>query len=38
MYDVIPDIYGQAGKLKTALSNLGYVEGNGAWLLISVEN
>lgn len=31
MYDVIPDIHGQAGKLKTALSNLGYVERNGAW-------
>ncbi len=31
MYDVIPDIHGQAGKLKTALSNLGYAERNGAW-------
>ena len=27
MYDIIPDIHGHAGKLKTALSNLGYVEG-----------
>lgn len=31
MHDISPDIHGQAGKLKTALSNLGYVEGNGAW-------
>lgn len=31
MYDVIPDIHGQAGKLKTALSDLGYAERNGAW-------
>lgn len=31
MYDVVPDIHGQAGKLKTALSNLGYAERNGAW-------
>ena len=31
MYDVIPDIHGQAGKLKTALGDLGYVERNGAW-------
>ena len=31
MYDVIPDIHGQAKKLKSALSNLGYSEKKGAW-------
>jgi len=31
MYDVIPDIHGQAEKLKTALRNLGYFERRGAW-------
>ena len=31
MYDVIPDIRGQAEKLKAALRNLGYSEKNGAW-------
>ena len=31
MFDVIPDIHGQADKLKSALGNLGYRERNGAW-------
>jgi hypothetical protein len=31
MYDVIPDIHGQAAKLKGALSELGYRERVGAW-------
>ena len=31
MYDVIPDIHGQAEKLKPALRNLGYSERKGAW-------
>lgn len=31
MFDVIPDIHGQADKLKGALGNLGYQERNGAW-------
>jgi putative transposase len=31
MFDVIPDIHGQANKLKGALGNLGYHERNGAW-------
>lgn len=31
MYDVIPDIHGQADKLKGALNNLGYRERNGVW-------
>lgn len=31
MYDVIPDIHGQADKLKSALNDLGYRERNGAW-------
>jgi hypothetical protein len=31
MYDIIPDIHGQAGKLKGALTSLGYVQKNGAW-------
>jgi hypothetical protein len=31
MYDIIPDIHGQAGKLKGALMSLGYVQKNGAW-------
>jgi hypothetical protein len=31
MYDIIPDIHGQAGKLKGALTSLGYVHKNGAW-------
>jgi Calcineurin-like phosphoesterase len=31
MFDIIPDIHGQADKLKVALSNLGYRERNRAW-------
>ena len=31
MYDIIPDIHGQADKLKGALKNLGYRYRNGAW-------
>ena len=31
MYDIIPDIHGQAGKLKGALISLGYEQKNGAW-------
>ena len=31
MYDIIPDIHGQAEKLKGALVNLGYEYRNGAW-------
>ncbi|NRP31765.1 MULTISPECIES: metallophosphoesterase [unclassified Aliiroseovarius] len=31
MYDIIPDIHGQAGKLRAALCNLGYSEKRGAW-------
>ncbi|MEW9921828.1 metallophosphoesterase [Marimonas sp. MJW-29] len=31
MYDIIPDIHGQATKLKAALRDLGYSEKNGAW-------
>ena len=31
MYDIIPDIHGQAGKLKRALTSLGYEQKNGAW-------
>lgn len=31
MYDIIPDIHGQAGKLRAALRNLGYSEKRGAW-------
>ena len=31
MYDIIPDIHGQAEKLKRALVNLGYEYRNGAW-------
>ena len=31
MYDIIPDIHGQAGKLRAALRNLGYSERRGAW-------
>ena len=31
MYDIIPDIHGQAGKLKSALTSLGYEQKNGAW-------
>jgi hypothetical protein len=31
MYDIIPDIHGQADKLKAALTNLGYRERGGAW-------
>jgi hypothetical protein len=31
MYDVIPDIHGQAGKLQRALAQLGYKVKNGAW-------
>jgi hypothetical protein len=31
MFDVIPDIHGQADKLKGALGDLGYRERNGAW-------
>ena len=30
MYDIIPDIHGQAGKLRAALRNLGYSERRGA--------
>lgn len=31
MYDIIPDIHGQAGKLTGALTSLGYVQKNGVW-------
>ena len=31
MYDIIPDIHGQAEKLKAALTNLGYRDRNGSW-------
>ncbi|SFR36990.1 Calcineurin-like phosphoesterase [Yoonia tamlensis] len=31
MYDIIPDIHGQAGKLKGALCDLGFRRRNGAW-------
>lgn len=31
MYDIIPDIHGQADKLKNALKSLGYHYQNGAW-------
>lgn len=31
MYDIIPDIHGQAAKLKGALAELGYRKRNGAW-------
>ena len=31
MYDIIPDIHGQASKLKGTLISLGYMERNGAW-------
>lgn len=31
MYDIIPDVHGQADKLKGALRELGYQERNGAW-------
>ncbi len=31
MFDIIPDIHGQAGKLKSALTQLGYRERKGAW-------
>lgn len=31
MYDIIPDIHGQAEKLRSALTNLGYRERGGAW-------
>jgi hypothetical protein len=31
LYDVIPDIHGQAQKLIGALGELGYRERNGAW-------
>ena len=31
MYDIIPDIHGQAGKLRSRLTNLGYRETRGAW-------
>ena len=31
MYDIIPDIHGQADMLKGALNNLGYGYRNGAW-------
>ncbi|WP_137702375.1 metallophosphoesterase [Marimonas lutisalis] len=31
MYDIIPDIHGQAAKLRGTLSLLGYQERNGAW-------
>lgn len=31
MYDIIPDIHGQAEKLKAALTNLGYTDRGGAW-------
>ncbi|WP_439156001.1 metallophosphoesterase [Yoonia sp.] len=31
MYDIIPDIHGQAAKLKGALTELGYRMRNGAW-------
>ena len=31
MYDIIPDIHGQADKLKAALTSLGYRERAGAW-------
>ncbi len=31
MHDIIPDIHGQADKLKAALTNLGYQDRKGAW-------
>lgn len=31
MYDIIPDIHGQAEKLKGTLTRLGYTKRNGAW-------
>ena len=31
MYDIIPDIHGQAGKLRGTLRNLRYSERRGAW-------
>ena len=31
MYDIIPDIHGQAEKLKSRLTDLGYRETRGAW-------
>jgi hypothetical protein len=31
MYDIVPDIHGQAEKLKAALTNLGYQDRIGAW-------
>ena len=31
MYDIIPDIHGQAEKLKTALTGLGYRQKAGTW-------
>lgn len=31
MYDIIPDIHGQAGKLTGALTRLGYRNRNGGW-------
>lgn len=31
MYDILPDIHGQAGKLKAALTNLGYKDVDGVW-------
>ena len=30
-YDLIPDIHGQAEKLKSVLTNLGYFYRNGTW-------
>lgn len=31
MYDIIPDIHGQADKLRSRLASLGYSETRGAW-------
>jgi hypothetical protein len=31
LYDIIPDIHGQAEKLRAALKNLGYRQRSGAW-------
>jgi hypothetical protein len=31
VFDIIPDIHGQAGKLKAALTQLGYRKRKGAW-------
>lgn len=31
MYDIIPDLHGQAAKLTAALTDLGYRDRNGAW-------